>query len=36
MAKTEIIPAILPMDFKELEEKISLMSGFVKTVQIDV
>lgn len=36
MAKIEIIPAILPMDFEELEEKISLMSGFVKTVQIDV
>lgn len=37
MAKSiEIIPAILPMDFEELEEKISLMSGFVKTVQVDV
>lgn len=36
MAKIEIIPAILPMDFTELEDKISLMKGFVKTVQIDV
>ncbi|MEK7641378.1 MAG: hypothetical protein AAB365_00105 [Patescibacteria group bacterium] len=34
--KTEIIPAILPMDFAEVEEKISLVKDFVKTVQIDV
>lgn len=32
----EIIPAILPQDFNELEEKISLVNGLVKTVQIDV
>jgi len=32
----EIIPAILPKDFAELSEKISLIRGLVKTVQIDV
>ncbi|MCX6715921.1 MAG: hypothetical protein NT077_02810 [Candidatus Taylorbacteria bacterium] len=31
----EIIPAILPKDFHELEAKISLVNGFVKTVQVD-
>jgi ribulose-phosphate 3-epimerase len=36
MKKVEIIPAILPKDFNELEEKIGLVQGFVKTVQIDV
>ncbi len=36
MKKIEIIPAILPKDFFELEEKISLIKDFVKTVQIDV
>lgn len=34
--KTEIIPAILPRDFTELEEKIGLVKDAVKTVQIDV
>ncbi|MFA6554055.1 MAG: hypothetical protein WCS89_00955 [Candidatus Paceibacterota bacterium] len=34
--KLEIIPAILPRDFAELEDKISLIQGLVKTVQIDV
>jgi ribulose-phosphate 3-epimerase len=34
--KIEIIPAILPKDFLELEDKISLIEGLVKTVQIDV
>ncbi len=34
--KIEIIPAILPKDFNELQEKIELVKGFVKTVQIDV
>ncbi len=34
--KVEIIPAILPKDFAELEEKIGLVRDFVKTVQIDV
>lgn len=34
--KPEIIPAILPRDFSELSEKIELMKGFVKTIQIDV
>jgi ribulose-phosphate 3-epimerase len=36
MKKVEIIPAILPKDFTELEEKIGLVKGFVKTVQIDI
>lgn len=34
--RTEIIPAILPKDFTELDEKIGLVKGFVKTVQIDI
>ncbi|MEK7609503.1 MAG: hypothetical protein AAB470_00065 [Patescibacteria group bacterium] len=34
--KIEIIPAILPKDFSELEEKIGLVQDYVKTVQIDV
>lgn len=34
--KIEIIPAILPRDFAELEDKISLIQGLVKTVQIDI
>ncbi len=34
--KIEIIPAILPRDFAELEDKASLVQGSVKTVQIDV
>lgn len=36
MSKVEIIPAILPKDFAEVEEKISLVKGLVKTVQIDI
>lgn len=36
MPKIEIIPAILPRDFAELEDKASLVQGSVKTVQIDV
>ncbi len=36
MAKIEIIPAILPMTFEELENQVSLVTGFVGTVQIDV
>ena len=36
MKKAEIIPAILPRDFSELEDKTSLILGAVKTVQIDV
>ena len=32
----EIIPAILPRDFAEIEEKIGLINGLAKTVQIDV
>jgi ribulose-phosphate 3-epimerase len=36
MKRTEIIPAILPLDFAELEEKVELIKGFVKTVQIDI
>lgn len=34
--KTEIIPAILPDDFVEIEDKVSLVKNFVKTVQIDI
>jgi len=34
--KIEIIPAVLPHDFAELEDKISSIVGMVKTVQIDV
>ncbi|MEN9913237.1 MAG: hypothetical protein RLY66_645 [Candidatus Parcubacteria bacterium] len=34
--KTEIIPAVLPMDYAEIEEKISLVKDFVKTAQIDI
>jgi len=36
MSKAEIIPAVLPKDFTELEDKVSLVQGSVKTVQIDV
>ena len=36
MRKIEIIPAILPKDFYELQEKADLVKDFVKTVQIDV
>lgn len=36
MAKVDIIPAILPMDFAELEEKVSLVESFAKVIQIDV
>ena len=36
MTKPEIIPAILPKDFAELEEKAEMVKGFVKTLQIDV
>ncbi|MEA2715609.1 MAG: ribulose-phosphate 3-epimerase [Candidatus Parcubacteria bacterium] len=32
----EIIPAILPKDFAEIEEKIALVKGSVETVQIDI
>lgn len=34
--KIEIIPAILPRDYSDLEEKITLVTGAVKWVQIDV
>ena len=34
--RTEIIPAILPRDFNEIEEKIGLINGLAKTVQIDI
>ncbi len=36
MTKTEIIPAILPVDFDELTDKIGLVKDAVKTIQIDV
>lgn len=32
----DIIPAILPKDFNELEDKVNLVKGFVDTVQIDI
>ena len=32
----EIIPAIMPKDFKDLEEKASLFAGLVDAVQIDI
>jgi ribulose-phosphate 3-epimerase len=32
----EIIPAILPKDFAELTDKVGLIKGFAKTVQIDI
>lgn len=34
--KVEIIPAILPKDFAELDERLGLVKGLVKTVQIDI
>ena len=36
MKKFEIIPAILPKNFTELEDSIELIKGFTKTIQIDV
>ncbi len=33
---TEVIPAIMPKDFAELEEKMALMKGLVPLVQIDI
>lgn len=36
MNKIEIIPAILPKDWYELEDKINLIAGMVKNVQIDI
>lgn len=36
MARIEIIPAIMPMTYEELEDQVSLVTGFVGTVQIDV
>ncbi len=32
----EIIPAIIPISYGDLEEKLSIVRGLVKTVQIDV
>jgi ribulose-phosphate 3-epimerase len=32
----EIIPAILPKDFNEIEEKVSLVTGLAQVVQIDI
>ena len=34
--KIEIIPAILPSDFREILEKADLVKGFTKTIQIDI
>ncbi len=36
MSTIEIIPAILPKDFEEVEEKTAHLKGWVKTIQIDV
>jgi ribulose-phosphate 3-epimerase len=36
MNEIEIIPAILPKDFHELEDKVSYISGNADTVQIDI
>lgn len=36
MKRAEILPAILPRDFAELRDKVELVQGFVKTIQIDV
>ncbi len=36
MNEVEIIPAILPKDYHELEDKVSFLDGNVETVQIDV
>ena len=32
----EIIPAILPQDWQEIEDKVAMVMGLVKTVQIDI
>ena len=34
--KPEVIPAIMPEDFDDLEEKVSRVVGLVKTVQLDI
>ena len=34
--KREIIPAILPMDFAEVADKVGLVKDYVKTIQIDI
>ena len=34
--KVEIIPAILPKTFKELEESVTSIQGLVKSVQVDI
>lgn len=36
MSKVEIIPAILPKDFAELSDKIELIKGFTRNVQVDI
>ncbi len=36
MKRTEIIPAILPYTFSELADKVELIKGFTKKLQIDV
>jgi len=36
MSRVSIIPAILPKDFNDLEEKLGLINGATKIVQIDV
>jgi ribulose-phosphate 3-epimerase len=36
MKRIEIIPAILPFDFAELADKVELIKGFTKKLQVDV
>lgn len=36
MSKIDIISAILPKDFAEIDDKVSMVQGSVKTVQIDI
>ena len=36
MKKIEIIPAVLPKDYFELEEKVETIKGFTKRMQVDI
>ncbi|MEI6304897.1 MAG: hypothetical protein WCP09_02650 [Candidatus Taylorbacteria bacterium] len=35
-SRPEIIPAILPVDFLDLTDKIEMVLGFTKTIQVDI
>lgn len=35
-SRPEIIPAILPVDYADLTEKVDLILGFSKTIQVDI